>query len=117
MSIGISVQTQKEIMFVNLTGELDQSTTQQVKVRLITTIVAHDIKHIVFNLKALTFMDSSGIGIILGRYNQVKSIGGRVFVIGMNPVVDKVFHMSGLNQIITVIDDERNIMSVLEEAI
>jgi len=117
MSIGISVQTQGDIMFVNLSGELDQSTTEQVRLRLMTTLVAHDIKHIVFNLKALTFMDSSGIGIILGRYNQVKSLGGRVFVIGMNPVVDKVFHMAGLNQIITVIDDERQIMSALEEAI
>ena len=117
MSIGISVQTQEEVMFVNLSGELDQSTADQVKLRLMTTLVAFDIKHIVFNLKALTFMDSSGIGIILGRYNQVKSLGGRVFVIGMNPTVDKVFHMAGLNQIITVIDDEGKIMSALEEAI
>ena len=117
MGIGISVKTQEDIMFVTLSGELDQSTTEQVRLRLMTTLAAHDIKHIVFNLKALTFMDSSGIGIILGRYNQVKPLGGRVFVIGMNAVVDKVFHMAGLNQIITVINDERQITSVLEEAI
>ena len=117
MSIGISVQTQKEIMFVNLSGELDQSTSDQVKLKLMTTLSAHDIKHIVFNLKALTFMDSSGIGIILGRYNQVKSNGGRVFVLGMNPTVNKMFHMAGLNQIITIIDDEKKIMDILGEAI
>ena len=117
MSLGISVQTQKEIMFVNLTGELDQSTADQVKLRLKATLAAHDVKHIVFNLKALTFMDSSGIGIILGRYNQVKSIGGRVFVLGMNPTVNKMFHMAGLNQIITIIDDESKVMDILEEAI
>ena len=117
MSIGISVQTQGEIMFVNLTGELDQSTADQVKLRLKTTLAAYDVKHIVFNLKALSFMDSSGIGIILGRYNQVKSIGGRVFVLGMNPTVNKMFHMAGLNQIITVIDDEKKIMDILGEAI
>lgn len=117
MSIGISIQTQEEIMFVNLSGELDQSTADQVKLRLMTTLAAFDIKHIVFNLKALTFMDSSGIGIILGRYNQVKALGGRVFVIGMNPTVDKVFHLAGLNQIMTVIDDEKKMMRALEEAI
>ena len=117
MSLGISVQTQGEIMFVNLTGELDQLAADQVKLRLKTTLAAHDVKHIVFNLKALTFMDSSGIGIILGRYNQVKSIGGRVFVLGMNPTVNKLFHMAGLNQIITIIDDENKIMDILEEAI
>lgn len=116
MGIGVSIQTQNEIMFVNLSGDLDQSTADQVKLRLMTSLSAFDLKHIVFNLKALTFMDSSGIGIILGRYNQVKSLGGRVFVIGMNPTVNKVFHMAGLNQIITVIDDERKIISALEEA-
>ena len=117
MGIGVNIQTQNEIMFVNLTGELDQSKTEQVKVRLMTTMVANDIKHIVFNLKGLSFMDSSGIGIILGRYKQVSAVGGKVFVLGMNPVVDKVFHMAGLNKIITVIDDEKSLMNVLEEAI
>jgi len=117
MSIGVSVQTQGEFMFVGLTGELDQSTTQQVKVRLMTTMAAHDVKHIVFDLKKLSFMDSSGIGIILGRYNQVKAIGGKVFVLGMNPTVNKVFHMAGLSQIMTIIDDETQLNHYLEEAI
>lgn len=116
MSIGVNVQTQDDIMFVALTGELDQSTTNQVKVRLMTTIAAHDIKYIVFNLKSLSFMDSSGIGIILGRYNQVKSVGGQVFVLGMSPTVNKLFQMAGLNQIITVIDDETKVMQLLKEA-
>jgi len=117
MSIGISVHVQNTLMFVNLTGELDQSTTYPVKEKLIGCIEASDIKHIVFNLKGLGFMDSSGIGVILGRYNQIKDRGGRVFVVGMNPVVAKVFYMSGLNQIITIIDDESNMMRILEEAI
>lgn len=117
MSIGVSVETKGEFMFVSLTGELDQSTTQQVKIRLMTTLAAHDVRHIVFNLKNLSFMDSSGIGIILGRYNQVKAMGGKVFVLGMNPTVNKVFHMAGLSQIITIIDDEKQITHLFEEAI
>lgn len=117
MSIGISIETKGEIMLIDLTGELDQLTADQVKLRLMTAMVAHGIKHMVFNLKKVTFMDSSGIGIILGRYNQVKSMGGKVFVLGMNPTVSKVFHLAGLSQIITVIDDENQMISVLEEAI
>lgn len=117
MSIGISIQTEKEIMFVNLSGELDQMTSDQVRLRLMTAMIANEIKHIVFNLKEISFMDSSGIGMILGRYNQIKVVGGKVFVIGMNPTVNKVFHLAGLNQIITVIDDEQQMMRALEEAI
>ena len=117
MSIGIGIQTQKEIMFVSLEGELDQSTIDQVKIRLTTSMAVYDIKHIVFNLKELSFMDSSGIGLIIGRYNQIKAGGGKVFVLGMNETVKKVFYMAGLNQIITVIDDEQNMTNILEEAI
>jgi len=117
MSIGVSVETNGNYMFVSLTGELDQSTAPQVKIRLMTTLAAYDVRHIVFNLKNLSFMDSSGIGIILGRYNQVKAIGGKVFVLGMNPTVNKVFHMAGLSQIITIIDDEQQIINMFEEAI
>ena len=117
MSIGVSVHVQRELMFVNLTGELDQSTTQKVRERLMHSLKSNDVKHIVFNLKGLNFMDSSGIGVILGRYNQIKDVGGRVFVVGMNSVVSKVFFMSGLNQIITIIEDEAHVMRILEEAI
>jgi stage II sporulation protein AA (anti-sigma F factor antagonist) len=54
-------------------------------------------------------MDSSGIGIILGRYNQVKNVDGSVMVIGMKPLVRKVFELSGLSQIIKIIEEESEI--------
>jgi len=114
MSIGVNAQVQKNILFVDLSGELDQSTSQQVKNKLTLMLESYEIQHIVFNLKRLDFMDSSGIGIILGRYNQLKDHGGRVFVVGMNPVVSRVFYLSGLNQIITIIEDERAISKMLE---
>jgi len=114
MSIGINAQVQKNILFVDLSGELDQSTSQQVKNKLQLMLETYEVRHIIFNLKRLDFMDSSGIGIILGRYNQVKDQGGRVFVVGMNPVVSKVFYLSGLNQIITIIEDEREIAKLLK---
>ena len=71
------------------------------------------IKHIVFNLKQLDCMDSSGIGIILGRYNQLKAVNGSVMVIGMKPLVSKVFELSGLSQIIKVINDDSHLESVI----
>ena len=66
-----------------------------------------------FNLKHLDFMDSSGIGIILGRYNQLKSVNGTVMVIGMKPLVKKVFELSGLSQIIKVVEDEKQITAII----
>ena len=80
MSITVSLYVENQVLYVNLNGELDHHTSDQLRSRLNTVMSESQIKHIVFNLKHLDFMDSSGIGIILGRYNQLKAINGSVMV-------------------------------------
>jgi len=113
MSISVSLYVENQVLFVNLTGELDHHTSEQLRSRLNTVMSESKVKHIIFNLKHLDFMDSSGIGIILGRYNQIKAGNGTVMVIGMKPLVKKVFDLSGLSQIIAVIEDESQIHEVM----
>ncbi|MGL4373209.1 MAG: anti-sigma F factor antagonist, partial [Turicibacter sp.] len=113
MSISVSIYVEETVLYVNLSGELDHHTADQLRSRLNSVMLEHQIRHIVFNLKHLDFMDSSGIGIILGRYNQLKSVNGTVMVIGMKPLVKKVFELSGLTQIIKVIEDETQIRAII----
>ena len=113
MSITVSLYVENQILFVNLSGELDHHTSSQLRNRLNTVMGESEVKHIIFNLKHLEFMDSSGIGIILGRYNQIKTIDGTVMVVGMKPLVKKVFELSGLSHIIKVIDDETEIKELV----
>ena len=113
MSITVSLYVENQVLYVNSNGELDHHTSDQLRSRLNTVMSESQIKHIVFNLKHLDFMDSSGIGIILGRYNQLKAINGSVMVIGMKPLVAKVFELSGLSQIIKVINDDSHLESVI----
>ena len=47
----------------------------------------------------MTFMDSSGIGVIIGRYKQIQARGGKVMIIRVKPQVDKVLEVSGLKKI------------------
>ena len=113
MSISVSLYVENQVLFVNLNGELDHHTSGQLRNRLNTVMGESEIKHIVFNLKHLDFMDSSGIGIILGRYNQIKLVNGSVMVIGMKPLVKKVFELSGLARIIQIIEDEEQLNDVM----
>lgn len=113
MSISVSLYVEESVLYVNLNGELDHHTADQLRNRLNSVMTESKIKHIVFNLKHLDFMDSSGIGIILGRYNQLKAVNGGVMVIGMKPLVKKVFELSGLSQIIKVVDDEKDIKAII----
>lgn len=113
MRITVSLYVESQVLYVNLNGELDHHTSDQLRSRLNAVMSESRIQHIVFNLKHLDFMDSSGIGIILGRYNQLKSVNGTVMVIGMKPLVKKVFELSGLSQIIKVVDDEKQITAII----
>ena len=58
------------------------------------------VRRLVFDLNGLEFMDSSGIGLIIGRYKLMARRGGSVAVRGPGRRVDRIFQMSGLYQLV-----------------
>ena len=63
-----------------------------------------NVKNIVFDFKDVSFMDSSGIGLIMGRYKKVMFIGGKAAVTNVGNAVDRIFKISGLYKIIEKYD-------------
>lgn len=88
-------------LVVKLNGELDHHVSEQIREDLEDTIEKKRIKHLIFDLKELHFMDSSGIGMIMGRYKSVSKQGGKVAIINASEKVDKIFMLSGLYRIVT----------------
>ncbi len=86
-----------------LTGELDQSNAQSIRCELDALIKDRHIKHLILDMKQLTFMDSSGIGVIIGRYRALMQRGGSVSVVHMNNQVTRIFTLSGMGQIIHIL--------------
>ena len=58
------------------------------------------MKHIIFDFTDVGFMDSSGIGLIMGRYKKVMFLGGRAAVTNVGEAVNRIFTLSGLYKII-----------------
>ena len=81
-------------------GELDHCMAERIRNTIDATVLKTDAKVVVFDLRAVGFMDSSGIGMMIGRYKFMKRRGGGVRVRGMRQPVERVFRMSGLGQII-----------------
>lgn len=101
-----SLKIYKDKILVNLKGEIDHHMASVVKEHLADTMDKHNIKKIIFDFKNVTFMDSSGIGMILGRYRSLQQLGGKVGVMNLNNRVEKIFEMSGLLSIIPCLKDE-----------
>ena len=89
---------------VRLAGELDHCCAQTVRRELDTLIADPSIRTLILDFTTLQFMDSSGIGVILGRYRQLRERGGQVAVIHMNRHVARIFHMSGMDRVIHQLD-------------
>lgn len=93
-------------------AELDSHTADKIRTDADRLIKKTGIKNVVFDMRDVSFMDSSGIGAILGRYRLVSSIGGAVAVFGMNKAVDRIMEMSGIKGTVMVTD---KLQSALEE--
>jgi len=96
----VSSRRIKGALVVKVEGELDHHTADAVRERLDSLLEDPTIKHIVFDLSQLKFMDSSGIGVFIGRYKVVSQRGGTVSVACVTSQINKVFEVSGLYRII-----------------
>ncbi len=84
-----------------LIGELDEHSAPFVRKKLDEKIEQEDFNDAVLDLSRLSFMDSTGIGVIIGRYKIMKKQNKRLYVRNPSPTVDKIFKMSGLYEIIS----------------
>ena len=69
-------------------------------------ICNREVKNLIFDFSDTEFMDSSGIGIILGRYKKISCFQGKVYAIHANQQIRKILHMSGLQKIIEILEDK-----------
>ena len=95
-----TLDARRETITVQIEGELDHCSADRVRATLDALIADPHVKRLVIDLEKLTFMDSSGIGVMLGRYRQLARRGGTLAVRGASPQVDRIFRMSGLYQVI-----------------
>ena len=87
-----------------LIGELDHHGAGEVRERIDAAVLQQSCRRLELDFSGLTFMDSSGIGLIMGRYRLLRDRGGHVAIVGMNPHIARLFHMSGLDRIIRQLD-------------
>lgn len=114
MNLQVELEHRRNVLITRLRGELDHHTAELVRIQLDDAIQRGQVNHLVLSLKELSFMDSSGLGVILGRYKMLKAKGGTMAVCELNPAVRRLFELSGLFKIVSVYENERNALSGLE---
>lgn len=88
------------ILIVILSGELDHNSAEEVRVRIDDRIDRDNISKVILNFSEVTFMDSSGIGAVLGRYKKISNKGGKLCIVEPSKTVNRIFELAGLYKII-----------------
>lgn len=113
MSLNIEMEIKHDVLLLRLSGELDHHSADLLREEATKAIETYQIRHIVMNLEQLDFMDSSGLGVILGRYKQIKQNHGEMVVCAISPAIQRLFDMSGLFKIIRLEPSEEYALKVL----
>ena len=80
--------------------EIDEYVVQNMRRRIDNEIERYMPKEVIFDFNKVSFMDSAGIGLIIGRYKLASMLGGKVEVTNLTVLVRKIFEMSGILKII-----------------
>ena len=98
----------KQLIF-KMDEEIDECTAQKIRRKLDNEIERYMPKEIIFDFNNVSFMDSAGIGLIIGRYKLVNMLGGKVEVANITTPVRKIFEMSGILRIIPEVEIEEDL--------
>lgn len=87
------------VLTAALIGELDHHAAADLRQRIDAAVLACRPQRLNIDLTRLTFMDSSGIGLIMGRYRLMGSLSGKVRVTGANPRMERMIRLAGLDKL------------------
>jgi len=95
---------QGKTILVALRGELDLKTADPLREALDALVDRYSDKHLTIDLTDVEFIDSSGLGVLLGRYRRLKPAGRHLSLTGVRPAVRSVLELAGLDAIISITD-------------
>lgn len=98
--MNIRLKQNEDKLIVYLVGELDHHSSEEVRVKVDDSLEKLNINKLIFDFSKVGFMDSSGIGVVIGRYRKLSLKKGEVCVTGVKGVVLKVFELAGMFKII-----------------
>lgn len=106
---------EKRALLVAVEGELDHHMAEKIKTAVDEKLRSTNAVNIIFDFSGLGFMDSSGLGVIMGRYKNVRTLGGRVVVYGVNAAILRILAMAGLDKIIKFTPNLEKALRVLDK--
>ena len=103
----------KQTLLCSIDGELDHHLSASIRETVDRKLKCTNAVNIIFDFTNVGFMDSSGIGVIMGRYKLTKMLGGKIIIIGAKQGTRRIIEMSGLDKIVKLCDKLEQALELL----
>lgn len=103
----------QKTLLIRFHSDIDHHNALQIRTKADRLIERGALKNIVFDFGGVHFMDSSGIGMIMGRYKQVIFRGGKIAACKVSGEVDRILKISGLYRVMDKFDSAEDAMEAL----
>jgi stage II sporulation protein AA (anti-sigma F factor antagonist) len=101
----LKFQKEDDKLVVYMMGELDHHSAEEVRSKIDDRLDRENINKLVMDFTNVTFMDSSGIGVVIGRFKKISLKKGDLCITNVNNSVKRVFDLSGMFKIIKLYDN------------
>ena len=96
----------EKILLLKISEEIDDCKVPEIRRKADYEIQRRSPKRVIFDFNSVVFMDSAGIGMVIGRYKTASMIGAKMEMINVRESIRKIFEMTGVLKIIPVVKEE-----------
>jgi stage II sporulation protein AA (anti-sigma F factor antagonist) len=103
------------LLILKINGDIDHHTCEEIRSKIDKEITIKNPKSILFDMEHVGFMDSSGIGVLIGRYKLISNSGGKAGMINVKPQIMRICEICGLQKIIRIYTGKKQAIASIKE--
>lgn len=113
--MNVSFEYGDRLLIIRIDGDIDHHSCEEIRSKIDKEIMLKNPKAILFDMENVGFMDSSGIGVLIGRYKLIKNNGGKAGMINVKPQVMRLCEICGLQKIIQIYPNKKRAIEGIKE--
>lgn len=112
--MSVFLHSKKRTLIVSVKGDFDLVCADEFRQKVDKAWDEIMGRHLLVDLTKVKFIDSSGLGVILGRFRKIKAQQGIMVLYGMNSTIRRILELSGIMSLIYVVDNEKDAWKIME---
>jgi stage II sporulation protein AA (anti-sigma F factor antagonist) len=86
--VGLNIRVEESMIIFDIFGDIDHHTCENIREKIDNSIIEKNLKNIIIDMRKIDFMDSSGIGLVMGRYRLLNKFEGKLVVVSANEKIN-----------------------------